>query len=159
MTQFDFGRSSAFHTPEESPGFLLWRASTLWRRAIEGVLKPFALTHPQFVILATVGWMTKEGGKASQAEIGRQAGLDPNTTSQILRSLQIKELIERPHAQDERSKHPSLTKTGKALLGVVLPAVEKADAHFFAAVNLHQQKALKALQILAGMREKGKKSS
>lgn len=152
MTQFDFNQSSAFHGPEESPGFLLWRASTLWRRALEGILKPFDLTHPQFVILAAVGWLTKEGMKASQAEIGRQAGLDPNTTSQILRSLQAKELIQRTLSKDERSKHPSLTKTGSTLLGNALPAVEKADALFFAAVNLRQMNALHALQILAGFK-------
>lgn len=151
MTQFDFDLSSEFHTPEESPGFLLWRASTLWRRAIESVLKPLELTHPQFVILATVGWLTRTGEKASQIEISRQAGLDPNTTSQILRSLEAKDLIKRSHSKDERSKYPILTSFGTKSLAEALPAVEKADAQFFASVNLYELKAIKALQKLAGV--------
>lgn len=157
MPRFNFGRAGAFNAPEESPGFLLWRASTLWRRAIEATLKPLHLTHPQFVILATVAWMTRGGDKTSQAEIGKQAGLDPNTTSQILRSLQIKGLIQRSPGRDERSKHPLMTEAGSKLLTLTLPAVEKADAHFFSKVDMHQEYAHKALQVLAAVAEKGQK--
>jgi DNA-binding MarR family transcriptional regulator len=155
MSRFNFARSSAHRTPEESPGFLLWRASTLWRRAIEGVLKPLGLTHPQFVILASVGWLTKEGKNVSQVEIGRQAGLDPNTTSQILRSLHAKNLIERSRSKDERSKHPTLTSAGMQSLAKALPAVEKADAEFFSLVNLNKANAMEALQKLAGVDKEG----
>lgn len=150
MSQFDFEKKSTFKSPEKSPGFLLWRASTLWRRAIENVLKPLDLTHPQFVILATIAWLTKDEQQTSQAEISRQASLDPNTTSQILRSLQTKGLIKRSHAQDERSKSPVLTKEGSLRLAKALPAVELADVHFFSTVNLDTIKAMKALQKLAG---------
>jgi DNA-binding MarR family transcriptional regulator len=91
----NFKKISVFQAPEDSPGYLLWRVSTQWRREIEVALKPFDLTHPQFVILATTGWLTKQGAKVSQIEIGQQAGLDPNTTSQILRGLEAKALIAR----------------------------------------------------------------
>jgi MarR family transcriptional regulator, organic hydroperoxide resistance regulator len=149
MTQFDFGKASNFEKAEESPGFLLWRASTLWRRTIENVLKPLELTHPQFVVLATIGWFLKGGKPVNQAEIGRHASLDPNTTSQILRGLQAKGLIERKFSNDERSKCSTLTKEGSQLLRIALPAVEKADAQFFAALDLRKVTALKALQVLA----------
>lgn len=135
--------------PEESPGFLLWRVSTSWRRSIEAILKPLGLTHPQFVVLACTGWLTRSGEKTTQAAIGRQAGLDPNTTSQILKSLQTKGLIDRPRS-DERSKSPSLTSTGKQTLSKALPAVEKADAQFFS--PLKNSKLLKDLQILADIK-------
>lgn len=151
MSHFNFSESSSFRRAEESPGFLLWRASTRWRRAIEAVLKTLDLTHPQFVILATIGWLTQKGQKVSQAHIGRHASLDPNTTSQILRSLQAKHLIERSRSEDDRSKHPILTPQGQALLKKALPAVEQADALFFASTNLNQWTALKALQTLAGL--------
>ena len=129
----DFTTISAYHAPEESPGFLLWRVSTLWRRAIEMVLKPLGLTHPQFVILATVGWLTKNGEKATQIAISRQAGLDPNTTSQVLRGLQAKKLIER--SEGGRDKYPVLTKSGTLSLQKALPAVERADKEFFAHID------------------------
>lgn len=150
MTQtVNFDEISVHPSAEESPGFLLWRVSTLWRKSIEAVLKPLGLTHPQFVILATTGWLTRTGRKASQAEIGRQAALDPNTTSQILRGLQAKGLIERSHNIDEKSKYPTLTATGVKSLAKAMPAVEGADAAFCASIHLKGSELLKALQILA----------
>jgi DNA-binding MarR family transcriptional regulator len=149
MTQtVNFNEISVHPSAEESPGFLLWRVSTLWRRAIEDVLKPLGLTHPQFVVLATTAWLTRAGKRASQAEIGRHAALDPNTTSQILRSLQAKGLIDRSHTADERSKYPILTTTGAESLAKAMPAVESADAGFFASVDLKESKMLASLQIL-----------
>jgi len=145
----NFNEISAHASAEESPGFLLWRVSTLWRRAIEDVLKPIGLTHPQFVILATTGWLTRNGKKASQVEIGKQAALDPNTTSQILRSLEAKGLIERSRLVDERSKYPTLTDSGKKSLTQALPAVERADAAFFESIDVKKTGLLKAMQVLA----------
>lgn len=145
----NFKEISVHESAEESPGFLLWRVSTLWRRAIETVLKPLGLTHPQFVILATTGWLTRNGVKASQADIGRHAALDPNTTSQILRSLQAKGLIERSHTTNEKSKNPILTSAGAQSLAKAMPAVEDADAAFFASIDLKNSKMLKMLQTLA----------
>ncbi len=147
----NFKEISVHTTPEDSPGFLLWHVSTLWRRAIEDVLKPLNLTHPQFVILATVGWLTKEGDRVTQADIGRQAGLDPNTTSQILRGLLAKKFIKRARSTDERSKHPILTAEGSALLQKALPAVEQADAKFFAPVISKKTKIIAILQKLGQM--------
>jgi MarR family transcriptional regulator, organic hydroperoxide resistance regulator len=149
MTEADFSKISKHDTPEESPGFLLWRTSVLWRRAIEETLKSFDLTHPQFVILATTGWLTRNGKKASQAEIGRQAALDPNTTSQILRGLQTKGLIQRIHSSDERTKHPILTKKGLQILEQALPSVEKCDRHFFSRLDVEKSGLLSSLQLLA----------
>ncbi len=145
----NFKEISVHPSAEESPGFLLWQISTRWRRAIEATLKPLGLTHPQFVVLATTGWLTRTGEKASQAEIGRQAAIDPNTTSQILRGLQAKRLIKRPHTTDERSKHPTLTALGAKRLAKALPAVERADAAFFASAPLKGSEILKTLQLLA----------
>ena len=145
----NFNAISVHPSAEESPGFLLWRVSTLWRRAIEAVLKPLGLTHPQFVILATTGWLTRAGEKASQVEIGRLAALDPNTTSQILRGLQAKGLIERSHNKNERSKYPTLTSNGSESLAKAMPAVESADAIFFASVDLKRSELLQTLQTLA----------
>lgn len=59
------------------------------------------------------------------------AGLDPNTTSQILIGLEQKTLIERIQSTDARAKHPKLTSKGKSILIKALPAVEKQDAEFF----------------------------
>ena len=86
---------------EENLGFLLWQVSTLWSKSTSIALKPLRLTHPQFVILATMDWL--KGEAVSQEEIGRLAVLDPKTTSHLLRSLQVKGLVEPSH-KDEKNK-------------------------------------------------------
>lgn len=131
MSEINFKHISLYKTPDESPGYLLWRVSTQWRSAIEKTLKLLNLTHPQFVLLATLAWLTKDDKRVSQIDIGRMAALDPNNTSQILRSLEAKKFINRKHSVDERSKNPVITDLGWAVLTKALPAVEQADAQFF----------------------------
>jgi MarR family transcriptional regulator, organic hydroperoxide resistance regulator len=134
----DFRHLTVFDVPEQSPGFLLWRVSTSWRSAIEAVLKPLSLTHPQFVVLTTLGWLTRNGERVTQAAIGKLAGLDPNTISQILRGLEIKRLIKRVQSSDVRAKNPLLTTQGSEVLARALPAVESADVQFFKTLT-HQE--------------------
>lgn len=127
----DFKKLSVHETPERSPGFLLWHISTSWRSSIEATLKEMDLTHPQFVVLATLGWLTRQGDRVTQAAIGKMAGLDPNTASQVLRGLEQKELIKREQSPDGRAKNPLLTAKGSKVLMKALPAVEAKDADFF----------------------------
>lgn len=127
----NFKEISIHDTPDQSPGFLLWHVSTIWRRSIELTLKSKGLTHPQFVILATIGWLTRKGDLIAQAVVGKMAGLDPNTVSQIIRGLEQKEFIMRKKSADSRAKNPILTEKGSDILKRALPAVEKKDAEFF----------------------------
>lgn len=120
-----------FKTPEESLGYLLWHVSLSWRNCIEETLKPLDLTHPQFVVLATTAWLTRDGNHINQIDISKAARLDPNTISQILRGLEAKKFIKRARSLNERSKNPSLTDNGFNVLEKALPAVEKADSKFF----------------------------
>jgi DNA-binding MarR family transcriptional regulator len=127
----NFKEISIHESPKQSPGFLLWHISTSWRSSIEAVLKTFGLTHPQFVVLATTGWLTRNGELTTQVAIGKLAGLDPNTTSQIIKGLEQKTLIKRDKSSDGRAKNVSLTSQGTITLGSAMPAVEGADAKFF----------------------------
>lgn len=129
--KLNFKELSRHDSPEHSPGFLLWHISTSWRGSIEKVLKPIGLTHPQFVILAALAWLTKEGDRVSQAAVGKMVGLDPNTTSQVIKGLEQKTLIKREPAADGRAKNPLATRKGQEILAKALPAVETADAQFF----------------------------
>lgn len=121
-----------FEGPEQSPGFLLWQISTEWRRQIEAALSELGLTHPQFVLLACLGWLTRGGKKITQAELSRFCKTDINMTSQVLRTLEKRKLIQRKQSKsDERSKFPSLTKDGAALVERAIPIVETVDRAFF----------------------------
>lgn len=128
--------------PKQSPGFLLWHISTSWRSSIEAVLKTFGITHPQFVILATTGWLTRNAELTTQAAIGRMAGLDPNTTSQVIKGLEQKAFIKREKASDGRAKNVSLTAHGTIVLGRAMPAVEEADAKFFSIFTKNEANTL-----------------
>jgi len=133
---------TTFTKPEESPGYLLWHVSLAWRRLIEETLKPLNLTHPQFVVLTTTAWLMRNGESITQIDISKASGLDPNTTSQVLRGLELKNFIKRTRFLNERSKNPELTDLGSKTLAQALPAVEKADAKFFKSLISNEMSSL-----------------
>lgn len=132
MKKEEWKKITQFTGPEDSPGFLLWQVSTEWRRQVENALVPLNITHPQFVILASTGWLTREKYEVSQVELARHCKIDVTMTSQILRALEKKGLIERRQREaNEKSKFPHLTKLGMALVKKAIPLVEKVDIQFF----------------------------
>jgi len=137
-----FENITVFEGPEKSPGFLLWHVSTTWRSRIEKTLKTLGLTHPQFVVLASLGWLTKGGERVTQAAVGKLAGLDPNTMSQIFKGLEKKHLIERKPSTDTRAKNPLLTKKGEQIVKKALPLVEQEDRAFFQNLTKSEEKTL-----------------
>lgn len=152
MKEVNFKKISVHDAPDRSPGFLLWHISTAWRGSIERMLKSMGLTHPQFVILATLGWLTRKGERVAQATIGKMAGLDPNTVSQIIRGLEQKGLITREHSLDGRAKNPLLTKKGSIILKKALPAVESKDGEFFQKLSVEEMECM--INIFQKLKEK-----
>ena len=117
--------------PAESPGFLLWKISNAWQRRLRVALQPYELTHSQFVLLATATWFGAEE-TLTQARLAELSGIDPMTTSQVLRALQAAQLIQRvDHPEDPRAKAISVTKAGRDLARKAVVAVEEADTAFF----------------------------
>ena len=123
---------SRFDTPEDTPGFLLWRVSADWQRRLRKELDELELTHVQFVILSSVAWLSRMQPKTSQVDVARFAKIDVMTTSKSIRALQARGLIERSSdAQDARSKCLELTPNAQELLKRAITAVEAADVDFF----------------------------
>lgn len=117
--------------PAESPGFLLWKISNAWQRRLRVALQPYELTHSQFVLLATAIWFGAEE-TLTQTRLSQLSGIDPMTTSQVLRALEAALLIQRvDHPQDPRAKAITVTKAGRDLARKAVVAVEDADAAFF----------------------------
>ena len=102
MKKVAWQKVSQFEGPEQSSGFLLWQVSTEWRRRIETALATLDLTHPQFVLLASVGWLTRNGGQVTQVELARHCKTDITMNSQILRTLEKKGYIERRQREGVR---------------------------------------------------------
>ncbi|WP_285521508.1 MarR family winged helix-turn-helix transcriptional regulator [Streptomyces lavendulae] len=134
--------------PADSPGFLLWHATLRWQRDIAAALAPIGLTHVQFVLLACAWWLNGRGEHPNQRALARQAGTDVKMTSQVLRALEQKGLVEREvDPADTRAKRLRVTEAGAALAPRAIAAVEAADAEFFRAVPLDE--ALPLLRRLA----------
>lgn len=118
----------------DSPGFVLWHATLRWGAAMRAALAPHELTHVQFVLLASIGWLVEAGGSPTQRAVADHAGADIAMTSQVVRSLEAKGLVTRERAAgDARAWRLGLTPAGKARLVEALEAVEAADRAFFGA--------------------------
>lgn len=150
MKNVAWKKVSQFDGPEQSPGFLLWQVSTQWRRQIEAALTTLGLTHPQFVLLASVGWLTRNHANITQVELARHCSMDITMTSQVLRALEKKGFIERQKRNgDERSKFPRLTKSGAEIVEQALPLVETVDLKFFDKLGQDMSKCIEILQKLS----------
>jgi DNA-binding MarR family transcriptional regulator len=120
--------------PAASPGFLLWHLTLAWQRAVTAVLEPLGLTHVQFVLLACAWWLSRQGQVPNQLQLARQAGTDVKMTSQVLRRLEAKGLLDRRvDPGDSRARRLHLTAKGQRLARRAVAAVEEADARFFGA--------------------------
>jgi DNA-binding MarR family transcriptional regulator len=119
--------------PGNSPGFLLWRVSLRWQRLMTATLRPFGLSHVQFVLLASLWWLTvKASDRPSQRRLADVAGIDPMMTSQVLRTLENKGLVVRSaHPTDSRVRQLAVTREGAELARRAIAAVEAADRVFF----------------------------
>ena len=128
---------SEFTDAELSPGLLLWRVTNAWQAAQRAALRPFDLTHVQFVLLASLSWQQQEDDRpVTQRQLAEHAGADPMMTSQVLRSLEAKGLVERqPHPTDARARALTATAAGVDLANQANSAVEHVDGDYFAALG------------------------
>ena len=118
----------------DSPGFLLWAISNDWRREQSAALDPLGLTHVQFVLLASILWLSlnEPDEPITQARLARHARTDVMMTSQVARALADRRLLERvPHPTDTRAKCLALTSKGEELVRRAFPLVERVNREFF----------------------------
>jgi DNA-binding MarR family transcriptional regulator len=120
----------------ESSGFLLWQVTALWQRRIAWALRSLGLTQVQYALLASLLWMSRTQRTITQAMLARHTKLDMMMTSQVLRTLETRGLLERkPHPTDTRAKVLGLTKAGRRLAWQAVPVVEGVDREFFGALG------------------------
>ena len=150
MTTIDWKKASSFDTAETSPGFLLWQVSSIWRRKVESVLSTLHLTHPQFVLLAGIGWLTRNNTEITQVALAKHCNTNITMTSQILRSLEERGYIKRTkQIGNEKSKFPQLTEKGTLIIKNALPLVEEVDKKFFGKLDQDISQCVKMLQKLS----------
>lgn len=123
----------SFKKAEDSPGFLLWQLTNQWQQQQRKALRSLGLTHPQFVALAGILWLSSihEHG-ISQIQVAEFTRIDKMMMSDLVKTLLQKKLIERYRcSQDKRAYSLTLTRKGHALTLKAIPLVESIDASFF----------------------------
>jgi DNA-binding MarR family transcriptional regulator len=141
--------NSMYEEAEQSPGFLLWQVTNLWQKRQRAALEPLDLTHVQFVLLAGVGWLARTSSAVTQVQLAHHACTDVMMTSEVVRTLEKKGLIQRtPHPVDTRSKCLALTPLGEDRLQQAIQIVEAVDRLFFSALPEDQSHFITELRSL-----------
>jgi DNA-binding MarR family transcriptional regulator len=144
-----------FEKADDSSGFLLWQVTNLWQREIKKALEKYELTHAQFVLMASIHWLTLHNESVTQILLSAHTKIDPMTTSTVLRTLQAKGLLQRQeHSTDTRAKTVALTDEGKKIIKQAVKAVEKFDEEFFSTLGNKQDDFNKKLIALLNQYKK-----
>jgi DNA-binding MarR family transcriptional regulator len=97
-----------------------------WQRAVDPALRPLGLTHTQYLVLFSAARAIREEGDAiAQSAIAEAAGLDSATTSNLMRKLASRGLLDRStDGIDGRRWRVLLTQRGRTMLDKAAPLVE-----------------------------------
>ncbi|MCE9598778.1 MAG: MarR family transcriptional regulator [Spirochaetia bacterium] len=131
---------------DASPGFLLWKLTTLWRQKLEELLGRFGITQTQYAILASLKWFEENGEPTTQSHLVEHAKLEKMTVSKSIRQLEEAGLVARTQSRvDQRAVAVTFTEAGSKMIGKAIAAIEGADDEFFGALNKKQLAEFKTL--------------
>ena len=117
---------------EKSTGLLFMRVYNKWHLMIKKELKKINLTHPQFVVLASLAYLSQNDNEVTQIMISKLSEIDVMTVSQILSLLEKRGFVERKeHSRDTRAKAVLLNEEGEEILQTAVPLIEQIDEFFF----------------------------
>ena len=118
---------------------------------MRSVLAPHDLTHVQFVLLASLWWLEDhEDEPCTQTRLADQAGTDPMMTSQVIRKLEGRGLLERTFDPgDGRARRVRLTDGGRQVVAAALADVERADIGYFGALGPERDAFVRMLATLS----------
>jgi DNA-binding MarR family transcriptional regulator len=126
----------SFENPEENAGFLLWQVSMLWQLRMKHGLDKLNITLTQFVLLAALHWLTRNGETVTQGELAAHAKTEKNW------------VIRQGHVLDTRAKTLQLTEEGLAILKKANAIVEPIDEQFFNPFGQYSEKFKGMMQLL-----------
>ncbi len=133
---------------DDSPGFLLWKLTTLWQRKLASIFDEFSITQTQFAIMASLLWFEQQRESPTQARLVEHAKIDKMTLSKAIRKLEEAGLVNRQSSViDTRSIQVRFTANGRRLIHQAIVAVERADDEFFSGLTERQLESYKALTI------------
>ncbi len=119
--------------PLLSPGYWLYRASLAWMAELDAGLRPLGITHTQFNMLASAGWLARTTGtNPTQQEVAAFVGADRMMTSKVIRVLVDRGLVIREQDPDDaRLLRVVLTTAGREVTSQAVRVAARVDALFF----------------------------
>jgi DNA-binding MarR family transcriptional regulator len=115
-----------------STGLIFIRVYNRWHTTIKNKLKNVGITHPQFVVLTVLNFLSQSDEFVTQASIAKMADMDVMSISQIVRGLEGKGFLTRKaNPKDTRANAVWLLEKGQEAIKRALPVVEKIDENFF----------------------------
>jgi DNA-binding MarR family transcriptional regulator len=124
-----------FGSAEQSPGFLLWKASNRLQRLHSRALSDLGLTPTQFSVMMCLVCLRQDGA-VNSARIVQHTGMDKMAVSDLVTALQKKRMLSRSaDPKDARSWLIEPTARGVTLTNSAVVKVETLDALYFKAVK------------------------
>jgi DNA-binding MarR family transcriptional regulator len=106
-----------------------WLAAMRWRRRVEAALADLGLTFTQWLVLsATRELIVQTGDAVNQNEVAARVELDRSTTSQVMRALAKKQLVDRGGDLTGRAWRIILTSRAVKLLREAAARIEAASS-------------------------------
>ena len=103
-------------------------------------LKKINLTHPQFVVLASLAYLSQNDNEVTQVMISKLSEIDVVTVSKILSLLEKYDFVKRKeHSRDTRAKVVILNKKGEEILQTAVPLIEQIDELFFGKLDNNEE--------------------
>ncbi|MET9491637.1 MarR family winged helix-turn-helix transcriptional regulator [Nocardia sp. NPDC006630] len=132
--------------PLMSPGFWLHHAALEWRATLERNLRPLGLTPTQFNLLASAGWLGRQGELPTQQQVADMSGADRMMASKVIRVLEERELLaRRADPVDARVLRIEITTAGRELVGKGVQIAVDTDAQMFGAAGEQLREQLKPI--------------
>ena len=89
----------------------------LWQRVIHRCVEDLNITVPQLELLGAIVTLQCDNIETTQVALSQETGIDPMTTSTIIRNLQKKKLISRKESKtDTRARIVELTDEGSQII-------------------------------------------
>lgn len=123
----------------DAVGYVLKRAASALRAALEVALRPLELTVPQYACLELLG----QRPGLSNAELARGAFVSRQAMNGVLRGLQDRGLVTRPaQVEHGRSRPTALTDAGRQRLYPASVAVRAVEERMLAGVGEEARRRL-----------------
>jgi DNA-binding MarR family transcriptional regulator len=126
---------TSFAQAEDSPGFVLWKASNLLQRLHSAALKDLNVTPAQFSLMTCLVYLSQKE-QVTPSRIVSFTGMDKMMVSDLIKTLEKKKLLsKKENPLDGRSFLVEPTSLGEKVTNSAVQKIEAMDQEFFSRVK------------------------